>query len=462
MSAVGFHLFKKFLKGSGYGHFADFLSQVAVYRSSPFEVKLILSSKIISTFLVDGSAGITSRQSVLKEAYMFRELPPETTARADSIPDADSSNILRVSGESVDEIFEITKLPRQKEEWIDDPIAAVAPEYLFDSLDLTIFNFLKKKLLPSFQQSEEWFKMFKLIEYSSRPVKADNFLYFRALGRGGFGLVKACKHKQTGKMFAAKVMDKRRIKAVDSADLILEELAVMTMVDSPYVVCLKYAFATPQDVYLILDLMTGGDLGFHLLKRGSFSPEECRYYTARVCLAIGALHDLDIVYRDLKPENILLDEFGYSKLSDFGLASRMRKNGLAEACGTRGYWAPEMLQRDPDGRKVRYFLSVDWFSLGCVLYEFILGVGPFRTDKARAWAADGKRSKEECMDLATLQMEPEFDDRFEPLAVDLIQKLMTKDPKHRLGCNGYLEVLEHPYFKTIDWQHMDMIRPPFR
>ena len=421
-----------------------------------------MSSKIISNFLVNGSTGLTLRQSVLKEAYMFRELPPETTPRTDIVPDASSENILRVSGESVEAIFEITRLPRRKEEWINDPIAAVAPEYLFDSLDLTIFNFLKKKLLHSFQQSGEWFKMFKLIEYSSRPVKAENFLYFRALGRGGFGLVKACKHKQTGKMFAAKVMDKRRIKAVDSADLILEELAVMTMVDSPYVVCLKYAFATQLDVYLILDLMTGGDLGYHLLKRGSFTPEECRYYTARVCLAIGALHELDIVYRDLKPENILLDEFGYSKLSDFGLASRMRKNGLGEACGTRGYWAPEMLQRDADGRKVRYFLNVDWFSLGCLLYEFILGVGPFRTEKGRAWAADGKRSKEECMDLATLQMDPEFDNHFEPLAVDLIQKLMVKDPKQRLGCNGYLEVLQHPYFKTIDWQHMESIRPPFR
>ena len=81
---------------------------------------------------------------------------------------------------------------------------------------------------------------------------------------------------------------------------------------------------------------------------------------------------------------------------------------------------------------------------------------------SRMRSADGKRSKEECMDLATLQMEPEFDNHFEPLAVDLIQKLMVKDPKQRLGCNGYLEVLQHPYFKTIDWQHMESIRPPFR
>jgi beta-adrenergic-receptor kinase len=392
---------------------------------------------------------------------MARNLPRDTLFMGDIVADPNSKNILKVSGESMEAIFSTTRLPKRRDDW-NDNVAYVAAEDLFDTLDLAVFGFIKKNVFTQFQKSSDWVRYFQLIEYGWRPVSIENFMFFRSLGRGGFGLVKACKHKQTGKMFAAKMMDKRRIKKVDSADLILEELAVLKVVDSPYIVCLKYAFATDSDVYLVLDLMTGGDLGYHIVRRGKFTPEETRFYAARLVLALGAIHDLDIVYRDIKPENILLDELGYSRLSDFGLASRMRKNGLGEACGTRGYWAPEMLQRDADGRKVRYFHAVDWFSLGVLIYEFIVGVSPFRTDRARAWGADGKRTKEECMDLATLEMDPEFNNQFEEAEKDIIAKLMDKEPRRRLGSGGYLEVLRHPYFKELDWQHMEQVRPPYR
>lgn len=173
-----------------------------------------------------------------------------------------------------------------------------------------------------------------------------------------------------------------------------------------------------------------GDLGYHLGKRGAFPGEECRYYAARIVKGIKALHDLDIVYRDLKPENILLNEHGYSRISDFGLACRMSKSGLSEACGTRGYWAPEMLRRDEDGLKERYFLQVDWFSLGCIVYEFHAGVGPFRTERARKWGG-ADLSKDQVMDCATREMDVEFDERFDPEAADLVSRLLSKDPATR-------------------------------
>jgi beta-adrenergic-receptor kinase len=202
---------------------------------------------------------------------------------------------------------------------------------------------------------------------TERTVVEEDFAIFRVLGRGGFGLVNACKRCTTGKLYAMKMLNKRRVKMKKAEALCLQERNIMAQVSSPYVVCLKYAFTSKDDLYLILDLMTGGDLGFHLSKKGRFTVKESKYYSARTILGIAALHERNIVYRDLKPENILMDEDGYTKISDLGLACKVGKSGLTGTCGTRGYWAPEMLRRDANDKRERYFTTVDWFSLGCLI-----------------------------------------------------------------------------------------------
>lgn len=264
-----------------------------------------------------------------------------------------------------------------------------------------------------------------------------------------------------------KVMNKKRVKLKKAESLCMSERNILTAVDSPFVVCLKYAFTTPTDLYLILDLMQGGDLGFHLSKKGRFSVEEARYYAARTLLGLGALHDLGIVYRDLKPENILMDEHGRTRISDLGLACRVGKNGLSGTCGTRGYWAPDMLRRDEAGKRIRYSLAVDWFSFGCVLYEFLYGVGPFRTERARSWGAFPKlekADKDKAIDLAILEMEPDFDEAiFDPVVIDLLRKLLDKTESTRLGSRGgHREIMAHPWFAAVNWDGMEKSSPPLK
>jgi len=178
-----------------------------------------------------------------------------------------------------------------------------------------------------------------------------------------------------------KVMNKKRIKMKKSELLAINEQKALAAVESPFVVNLKYSFHSKADIYLILDLMTGGDLSYHLQQKGSFPTRECKYYAARIMLGLQALHDKGYVYRDLKPENLLLAEDGRVKITDLGLATKITPT-LHGAAGTRGYWAPEMLRRDKKGKRMSYGHTVDWFSFGCVLAEFISGANPFRSQAA--------------------------------------------------------------------------------
>jgi serine/threonine protein kinase len=139
--------------------------------------------------------------------------------------------------------------------------------------------------------------------------------------------------------------------------------------------------------------MTGGDLGYHLHQKGKFRPKECLYYAARIMLGLQALHDQQYVYRDLKPENCLLAEDGRVKITDLGLATKITPT-LHGAAGTRGYWAPEMLKRDKNGRRMPYGHAVDWFSFGCCVAEFISGSNPFRSEAALNFGLErGKQTK---------------------------------------------------------------------
>jgi beta-adrenergic-receptor kinase len=205
-----------------------------------------------------------------------------------------------------------------------------------------------------------------------------------------------------------KVMNKKRIKMKKSEQLALNERQALAAVESNFVVNLKYSFHSKEDVFLILDLMTGGDLGYHLHQKGRFPKKECQYYAARIMLGLQALHDQDYVYRDLKPENCLLADDGKVKITDLGLATKITPS-LHGAAGTRGYWAPEMLRRDKKGKRMPYGHTVDWFSFGCCVAEFISGSNPFRSEAALNFGLErGKQTKEKAIDCATLEMIPSF------------------------------------------------------
>jgi beta-adrenergic-receptor kinase len=261
-----------------------------------------------------------------------------------------------------------------------------------------------------------------------------------------------------------KVMNKKRIKMKKSEQLALNERQALAAVESNFVVNLKYSFHSKEDVFLILDLMTGGDLGYHLHQKGRFPKKECQYYAARIMLGLQALHDQDYVYRDLKPETCLLAEDGKVKITDLGLATKITPS-LHGAAGTRGYWAPEMLRRDKKGKRMPYGHTVDWFSFGCCVAEFISGSNPFRSEAALNFGLErGKQTKEKAIDFATLEMDPKFPpDKFDPDAADLCRRLLDKNEKTRLGANGSEEIMAHPWFKNLTWEAIisDRKRPPY-
>jgi serine/threonine protein kinase len=152
----------------------------------------------------------------------------------------------------------------------------------------------------------------------------------------------------------------------------------MKRCSNPYVLKMHYAFQTPENLYMVLDLCTGGDLAYHLERREIFSEKDAKFFIAEVVLAIEYIHSLDVIYRDLKPENILIDSEGHAKLADFGLAKEGIKNNNAKSfCGSPAYLAPEMLTEAGVGK------PADIYQLGAVLYELLLGITPFYTNNIK-------------------------------------------------------------------------------
>lgn len=337
------------------------------------------------------------------------------------------------------------------------------PKEIFAEIEMIILECIRLRHFDDFKKSGEWPKFINYLWHRDKKISDEDFFLMRVLGRGGFGLVTACKKGTTGTLYAMKVMNKKRIKAKKSVQLALNERACLASVDSPFVVNLKYSFQTKDDLYLILDLMTGGDLSFHLSQRGRFPKEDCLYYASRIMLGLQALHDKNYVYRDLKPENLLLAEDGRVRITDLGLATQVTPT-LHGAAGTRGYWAPEMLRRNEKGKRMNYDQRVDWFSYGCVVAEMICGCNPFRSENALKFGLSKASSKEKALDYATLHMEPSFESKkFTATSTDLCRKLLQKDPKERLGSNGCEEIMAHPWFKDLDWEMIisDRAKPPF-
>lgn len=462
-NCLGFYLYTRFLKEVGKRLKAEFLRDVVMYKKSPSHMKAGIALTMKAKYLVPPGDRKTVTNTV-PEGIMFltRSVPGNLhhTFNWEEYIVSDVANFgegevnhITVCGEVLTTVLDAIAGMQEQEHPSNE---------LFDEVEYVVFSSLKQGHSDSFKASSYYTEYINFMVLSTKPLTIDDFTLFRVLGRGGFGVVNGCKHSHTGKLYAMKVMDRKRIKAMRAETLLLAERATMMMLDSPFIVGLKYAFATPEELFLILDLMLGGDLGYMLYRRGPFNSVEVKYYAARTLLGLKALHDLGIVFRDLKPENILMDQKGRTRLSDLGLAVTVSRKGITGTCGSRGYWAPEMLRRNEDGSKVRYRLCVDWFSFGCVLYEFITGVCPFRTVMAKQW--NGLTPKEKAIDTAILEMDPVFTvDQFPPAAEDLCSRLLDKNENTRLGAHGPEEVMAHPFFENIDWlAHMnDLVEPPY-
>ncbi|OQR93192.1 receptor kinase [Thraustotheca clavata] len=343
------------------------------------------------------------------------------------------SHILGVSGPILTSIR--STLDQEEEVSLDNDAKSNIDITLFNQLEACVVSSLDVVHMQGFRASPFHIRLVNFLFLQSRPISEDDFSLLRVLGRGGFGMVNGTIKRNTGKLYALKAMNKKIIKKKHAEKLCLAERAILTMLSSPFVVCLKYAFQTKEDLYLVLDLRTGGDLSFHL-NRGRFTEEQVMFWAAQILLGLQHMHERNIVYRDLKPENILLDDKGNCSISDLGLAVEITPN-LCGRCGTRGYWAPEMLLRDVQGNRLFYDQAVDWWSYGCV---------------------------QKAYDMATLELNPTYDPKyFSPAATELLQRLLIRDPRLRLGAKGADEVKKMKFFENVDWAAMESmsIPPPF-
>nr|XP_042696299.1 U6 snRNA-associated Sm-like protein LSm1 isoform X5 [Chrysemys picta bellii] len=296
------------------------------------------------------------------------------------------------------------------------------------------------------------FLQWKYLERQS--VTKDTFRQYRILGKGGFGEVCACQVRATGKMYACKKLEKKRIKKRKGEAMALNEKQILEKVNSRFVVSLAYAYETKDALCLVLTIMNGGDLKFHIYNMGNpgFEDERVIFYAAELCCGLQHLHQEGIVYRDLKPENILLDDDGHIRISDLGLAIKIPEGEMIRGrVGTVGYMAPEVINNK------RYTFSPDWWGLGCLIYEMIEGQSPFRARKERVKREEVEKRVQEEQEL--------YSDKFTEDTKAICKMLLTKDPKQRLGCgeDGAAQVKHHPFFRTINFKRLEagVIKPSF-
>eukprot|EP00794_Sanderia_malayensis_P014404 gene14404-15904_t len=325
------------------------------------------------------------------------------------------------------------------------------PLNLFELYDKEIRDSLRGRIFDKFLKSDKYirFLQWKNLELNLH-LSMNDFSVHRIIGRGGFGEVYGCRKADTGKMYAMKCLDKKRIKLKQGETLALNERVMLSLVNNPFIVCMTYAFQTSDKLCFVLDLMNGGDLHYHLTQHGVFTEEEVLFYASEIILGLEHMHRRYICYRDLKPANILLDEHGHVRISDLGLACDFSKKKPHACVGTHGYMAPEVLQK-----AVSYDSSADWFSFGCMLYKLLRGHSPFRQQKTK--------DKYE-IDKMTLTMDIKLPDEFSDSMRSLLNGFLQRDVPLRLGCRGtgVDEIKEHPFFKAVEWKQVELLKlvPP--
>lgn len=235
------------------------------------------------------------------------------------------------------------------------------------------------------------------------------------------------------------------------------EKRILAKVHSRFIVTLAYAFQTKTDLCLVMTIMNGGDLRYHMYnvdeKNPGFNEKRACFYTAQIICGLEHLHQHRIIYRDLKPENVLLDDAGHVRLSDLGLAVELppgkdKTNGYA---GTPGFMAPELLE------KKDYDYTVDYFTLGVTLYEMIAAKGPFRVR--------GEQVENDEVKRRILKDPAVYPPVFSKVCKDICEGLLEKDPLKRLGFknNECSELKNQPFFKEINWGRLEagLLAPPF-
>ncbi|CAM0883835.1 unnamed protein product [Alopecurus aequalis] len=283
----------------------------------------------------------------------------------------------------------------------------------------------------------------------------DEFDLGKIYGVGSYSKVVRAKKKDTGSVYALKIMDKKFITKENKISYVKMERIVLDQLDHPGVIRLFFTFQDSYSLYMALESCEGGELFDQIIRKGRLPEDEARFYAAEIVDILEYLHSVGLIHRDVKPENLLLTSDGHIKIADFGSVKptmdtpiKVLPNSTNErACtfvGTAGYVPPEVLNSAPAT------FGNDLWALGCTLFQMLSGSSPFKD--ASEWLIFQRI-------IARDLRIPEY---FSDEARDLIDKLLDVDPIKRPGAgpDGYASLKKHPFFRGIDWKNIRKTRPP--
>uniref|UniRef100_A0AAR2J4R3 3-phosphoinositide-dependent protein kinase 1 n=1 Tax=Pygocentrus nattereri TaxID=42514 RepID=A0AAR2J4R3_PYGNA len=272
-----------------------------------------------------------------------------------------------------------------------------------------------------------------------RKKRPEDFKFGKILGEGSFSTVQ----------YTFKILEKRHIMKENKAQYVKRERDLMSILDHPFFVKLYFTFQDEEKLYFGLSYAKNGELLKYIRKIGSFDETCTRFYSAEIVCALEYLHLKGIIHRDLKPENILLSEEMHIQITDFGTAKQLpsdsRQARANSFVGTAQYVSPELLTEKSACK------SSDLWALGCIIYQLVAGLPPFRA------------GNEYLIFQKIIKLEYEFPEKFFPKAKNLVEQLLLLDPCKRLGCEemGRYEPLKsHPFFESISWDDLHLQTPP--
>eukprot|EP01121_Diplochlamys_sp_Union-15-3_P005574 TRINITY_DN1590_c0_g1_i2.p1 TRINITY_DN1590_c0_g1~~TRINITY_DN1590_c0_g1_i2.p1 ORF type:complete len:547 (-),score=114.28 TRINITY_DN1590_c0_g1_i2:73-1539(-) len=332
------------------------------------------------------------------------------------------------------------------------------------------------------QKEKEYLQAEKAhLRENRKKTTVDDFESVSLVGRGAFGEVRLVRKKDTQEIFAMKKMNKDFMIEKNQLAHARAERDAMVEHDDPGIVSLYYSFQDADFLYFVMEFLPGGDMMNLLIREDTFTEDATRFYMAELILAVQHVHERGYIHRDLKPDNILIDAKGHLKLSDFGLCTSSHESHLSSfyqttvpkdfdpekkrsantriqakgtwkkfkqaksysTVGTSNYMAPEILLEKGYGKEV------DWWSVGVIMYECLVGYAPFSCED----------TTETCMMILSWRSSLEFpeDANLSPEALDLMKKLIC-DAKNRIT---YEQIVAHPFFKGVDWKNLRNQKAPW-
>ncbi|KAG8640208.1 serine/threonine-protein kinase 38-like [Manihot esculenta] len=429
----------------------------------------------------------------------LQKLQPRDKLRTSSRKKNNTSDDCKDDAKSTDDEEALSNTTKQK--------VAAAKQYIENHYKEQMKNLqerkerrtiLEKKLADADVSEEDQNNLLKFLEKKEteymrlqrHKMGVDDFELLTMIGKGAFGEVRVCREKTTGHVYAMKKLKKSEMLRRGQVEHVRAERNLLAEVDSNCIVKLYCSFQDEEFLYLIMEYLPGGDMMTLLMRKDTLTEDEARFYVAETVLAIESIHKHNYIHRDIKPDNLLLDRYGHLRLSDFGLCKPLDCSTIQEGdfsvvnnpvngsgqneerpaapkrtqqeqlqhwqknrrmlaystVGTPDYIAPEVLL------KKGYAMECDWWSLGAIMYEMLVGYPPFYSDDPMST----------CRKIVNWRTHLKFPEeaKLSPEAKDVISKLLC-NVNQRLGSKGADEIKDHPFFNGTEWDKLYRMEAAF-